>query len=382
MKSYTDDELGPWLALFSVPQLSLRIKHQLLGIFQTPADFLGADWRQLKELGVGNGPLSAIRDYQQQVPDNVIQQRLERALAWRSAEPDHHIITLGMSAYPEALKEISSPPLLLFVIGQVALLSQPQLAMVGSRSPSGDGIRLASQFASQLSHRGLLVTSGLAAGIDGACHRGALQAGFPTVAVMATGIDQIYPKRHYELAQQIRQQGALVTEFPLGQAPRAQNFPQRNRIISGLSKGVLVVEAAIKSGSLITARYALEQNRDVFAIPGSIHNPMTKGCHQLIREGAKLVESVEHIYEELSLQLPLPFDRSDKADSSIIKERLDSIQMMILEKMGFEPVSFDTLVERVEMTVPVLSAALSQLTLLGYVENSDLGFVQVFTGES
>jgi len=378
MERYKDDELGPWLALFCAPQLSLQRAYKLLQIFPGPTAILAARHQQLIDCGVRPQALKAIVDYRDHLPGNIIYERVSKVLDWYAAADDHHIIHIGHSNYPEALAEIAQPPLLLFVTGNPVLLNKPQLAMVGSRSPSFDGRQLARQFAAEISRNGLLVTSGLAAGIDGASHAGALAAGFPTIAVMATGVDLVYPKQHRELAEQIRQQGALVTEFPLGLAPKAQNFPQRNRIISGLSLGVLVVEAAIKSGSLITARFAMEQNREVFAIPGSIHNPVAKGCHRLIRDGAKLVESAQDISEELSLQLSLPLmSAADLAEDG--EACLDRIQKLVLDKMGFDAVSMDVLVDRTKLMITELSVTLTQLVLLGQVENTERGFVRVFT---
>ena len=380
MERHKDDKLGPWLALFCAPQLSLQCAHKLLQVFQTPTAILTANHQQLKDCGVRPQALTAIADYREHQPGNIIYERVSQALVWHEAADDHHIICIGHPNYPEALAEIEQPPLLLFVAGNAALLNKPQLAMVGSRSPSFDGRQLAKKFAAEISQSGLLITSGLAAGIDGASHVGALAAGFPTIAVMATGIDQVYPKQHRELAQQIRQQGALVTEFSLGEAPKAQNFPRRNRIISGLSVGVLVVEAAVKSGSLITARFALEQNREVFAIPGSIHNPVARGCHRLIRDGAKLVESAQDISDELNLQLSFPLiNGAGSVKDEVIS--LDRIQQLVLEKMGFDTVSMDALMERTELAITELSAVLAQLVLLGQVENTECGFVRVFIAQ-
>jgi len=376
MEPQRDDELGPWLALFCAPKLSLLRAHQLLQCFQTPVNVLAASAEQLISCRINPEAVRAIVAYRGQQPSNVIHERLAEAMAWQNAAADQHIIHYTHACYPAALREIAQPPLLLFVAGHPELLNKSQLAMVGSRSPSFDGKQLASQFAAELSRSGLLITSGLAAGIDGASHAGALAEGLPTVAVMATGIDQIYPKQHQALANQIRQQGALVTEFALGQAPRAQNFPRRNRIISGLSLGVLVVEAAIKSGSLITARFALDQNREVFAIPGSIHNPVARGCHRLIRDGAKLVETTQDIIEELSLQLPLPLFSNESSKEPTTP--MDNTQQLILDKMGFDTVSIDMLVERTQLLVTELSSALAQLMLLGQVENTERGFVRIF----
>lgn len=378
MEPQKDKELGPWLALFYAPKLSLQRTHKLLQVFHSPAKVLAASRQQLTDCAVSQQAVNAIIAHRDQQQHDVIGERVTEALTWQQASADHHIIHWTHPSYPSALKEIAQPPLLLFVAGNAELLNKPQLAMVGSRSPSFDGKQLAKQFAAELSRAGLLITSGLAAGVDGASHAGALAEGLPTIAVMATGIDQVYPKQHQILANQIRQQGALVTEFALGQAPRAQNFPQRNRIISGLSLGVLVVEAAIKSGSLITARCALDQNREVFAIPGSIHNPVARGCHRLIRDGAKLVETAQDVIEELSLQLPLPFNGVNAPETA----SLDKTQQLILEQMGFDAIDIDALVERTQLQVTELAAALTQLILMGQVENTARGFARIFMEEN
>ena len=375
MEPRTDDELGPWLALFCVPRLSLRLSHKLLQAYQTPANVLAATEQELRCCRVKSEAITAIVEYRQSPLNSTIGKLLTTALEWQTCAAGRHIIHWAHACYPRALREIAQPPLLLFVIGNAELLNKPQLAMVGSRAPSIDGQQLAYQFAAQLSQAGFLITSGLALGIDGASHAGALSANLPTVAVMATGIDQVYPRQHQALAEQIKANGALVSEFPLGQAPRAQHFPQRNRIISGLSLGVLVVEAAIKSGSLITARCALEQNRDVFAIPGSIHNPVAKGCHLLIREGAKLVETTSHILEELSLQRPI---FSSACESEPQPSQITNVQQLVLDKMGFDAIPIDLLVERTQLLVTELSATLTELTLLGQIENTEGGFIRTF----
>ena len=215
-------------------------------------------------------------------------------MEWLS-QPGNHVVHFQDAAYPALLKQIADPPPLLFVRGDRDYLAQPQLAIVGSRNPTHTGRALAREFAAHLASFGLTITSGLASGIDGAAHQGAIEAGGTTLAVTGTGLDRVYPARHRDLAHRVAENGALVTEFPPGTAPLAANFPRRNRLISGLSLGTLVVEAALRSGSLITARSALEQGREVFAIPGSIHNPLARGCHALIRDGAKLVESGEWV---------------------------------------------------------------------------------------
>lgn len=376
MKPQKDDELGPWLALFCVPHLSLRLTHKLLQVFKTPAAILSATKQSLCDLRVKSQALSAIIDYQRDQVNSEIGIAATKSLIWQSSEKDHHIIWWAHPDYPERLREIAQPPLILFVAGNPKLLSQPQLAFVGSRNPSIDGKQLAHEFARRLSLSGLLITSGLALGVDGASHAGALAGNSPTIAVMATGMDKIYPRRHQQLAQKIRKVGALVSEFPLGHQPTPQSFPQRNRIISGLSLGVLVVEAAIKSGSLITARYAMEQNREVFAIPGSIHNPVAKGCHQLIRQGAKLVECVEDILEEIAFTVE-PATLIEH-ESVIETSALTIEQKQVLEQIGYDAVNANELVERTGIVVIKLSSILTQLCLLGQIEQTERGFVRLF----
>jgi len=229
----------------------------------------------------------------------------DQLLHWLAYD-QHQILTLGHSGYPELLQQIADPPLMLYLAGDVELLQRPQLAIVGSRKPTIEGFNDARRFAGALSELGWCITSGLAEGIDAAAHQGCLQANGKTLAVLGTGIDRVYPRSNQPLYEQIYHQGLLISEFPLGTAPRGHNFPKRNRIVAGLSVGVLVVEAALKSGSLISARLACESGREVFAIPGSIHQAQYKGCHQLIKQGAKLTETIQDIHEELAHWLQLP----------------------------------------------------------------------------
>lgn len=286
---------------------------------------------------------------------------VERDLAWL-AEPGHHVLTPADPRYPALLRQIPRPPLVLFVDGDPAVLSRPQLAIVGSRNPTAAGRDTAHAFAHDLARHGLVITSGLATGIDGAAHEGTLEGGGPTVAVTATGPDRVYPARHAALAGRIRAAGALVTEFPPGQRLAAGLFPRRNRIISGLSLGTLVVEANPKSGSLITARAALEQGREVFAIPGSIHNPCARGCHALIRQGAKLVECTGDILEELEPLACAALEMLQGAARAIPhappRDTAAGLAVGILEKIDFAPTTIDTLTARTgqpaERLYPVL----------------------------
>lgn len=276
--------------------------------------------------------------------------------------------------FPPLLRQIPDPPVALFIRGAAALLASPQLAMVGSRNPSVEGRRNAEEFAAYLSRCGLTITSGMALGVDAASHRGALKAGGSTVAVWGTGLDKAYPPRNLDLAEEIAAKGLLVSEFPPGTPPLPTHFPRRNRLISGLSVGTLVVEAANRSGSLITARLASEQGREVFAIPGSIHNPMARGCHRLLREGAKLVESAADILEELAPLLKLELPAAEPAtDAAPAAPPEDPEYRLLLNSLDFAPTSVDSLVERTGLTPDVVSSMLLMLELQGHVEASPGG---------
>lgn len=279
-------------------------------------------------------------------------------------EPHNALVTWADADYPQLLRQIPDPPLALFVRGDVSRLNRAQLSVVGSRNPTPGGGENAYAFAGALAHAGLCITSGLAVGVDAHAHRGAIAAGGATIAVAGTGLDRVYPARHRDLAHDIAANGALVSEFPLGTPPKRENFPQRNRLISGLALGTLVVEAALKSGSLITARLAGEQGREVFAIPGSIHSPLSRGCHALIRQGAKLVETAQDILEELG-QLPSCDASTTRAHDDAIA--LDADTSSLLAHLGHDPVDVDTLVERSGLTPDVISSMLLRMELQGIV---------------
>lgn len=290
--------------------------------------------------------------------------QIKDALDWRK-QPDHYLLTLDDDAYPPLLKEIDNPPILLYVMGQVELLKDPQLAIVGSRNCSKYGKTIAEDFATHLSEVGLTITSGLASGIDKAAHVGALSASNDgkTIAVVATGLDRVYPASNRELAHRIVQKGAIVSEYPLGTKPLAYHFPERNRIIAGLSIGTLVVEAASKSGSLITARLAMEQGREVFAVPGSINSAQSKGCHQLIRQGAKLVESGEHILEDLASLVSLTLEIGNPEN-----ETHKSSEEGLLAWIEYDPISLDELVVLSRWPVSSIQSELMILELEGKIE--------------
>ena len=294
---------------------------------------------------------------------------VEEDLVWLS-QPNRHAIMIDDPRYPILLKNIPDPPIILFVHGDPDLLSQWQIALVGSRNPTASGRDTAYDFARFLAESGLTITSGLALGIDAAAHQGALAVQGKTVAVLGTGLDRVYPAKHRDMAHEIASTGALVSEFALGTPPRAENFPRRNRIISGLSLGTLVVEAALRSGSLITARMALEQGREVFAIPGSIHNPLVKGCHRLIREGAKLVETASDILEELGALAGV--ETTTNAISTPVtdnKLEIDADYQLLFESLGYDPIGIDVLIERCGLTAETVSSMLLLLELQGQVES-------------
>lgn len=360
-----DHDLPAWLALSHTSGLGPVRIGQLLERFGSPRQVLAQDTACLAACGLPEVVRSALAQ-----PD---WRAVEQSLRWAEGG-DRHILTLDDPRYPSRLREIPAPPPVLYVEGDPAALQAPQIAMVGSRNPSPGGRDNARTFARELARQGLVVTSGLALGIDAASHEGALETG-RTLAVTGSGPDQIYPRRHLGLARRIVERGALVTEFAPGTPPLAEHFPRRNRIISGLSLGVLVVEAAPQSGSLITARYALEQGREVCAIPGSIHNPLARGCHALIRQGAKLVETVTDILEELPppAQAWMP---PRPADTTAPAPDLDSNTLIVMQNIGDDPVAVDTLLERTGLTADRVSSILLVLELQGWVTTTAGGRYQ------
>lgn len=296
--------------------------------------------------------------------------QIDEDLAWQNASKDHHLLTWESPNYPYLLKEIADPPVVLYAKGQLSCLDRPKLAIVGSRSPSITGSENGYHFAKALAKHQVTIVSGLALGIDAQAHMGCLSVPRgQTVAVMGTGIDCIYPRRHLKLAEQISQNGLLLSEFPLKTAPIAGHFPRRNRIISGLSLCTLVVEAAIKSGSLITARMALEQNRDVLAIPGSIHNPLARGCHHLLQQGAKLVTSVDDILSELRLEPQYVTDDKPTVSLAMGDENL-------VKFIGFETTSIDQIIVRSGYSLEQITGELAELELQGAVVAVPGGYIR------
>lgn len=357
------DGLRDWILLGQAPGIGPRTFVRLLERFGDPTAALSASAAQLADAGLKSATISAIR-----APDHAA---AEASLEW-AERPDARILTLVDSTYPASLKEVADPPPLLYVRGDVSLLAEPQLAVVGSRSPTPGGREITRELARALSGFGLVITSGMAIGIDGVAHEAALEAG-RTIAVLGTGPDLVYPAAHRELAHRIVASGALVSELPPGQGPLPQNFPRRNRIISGLCLGVLVTEAALKSGSLISARMALEQGREVFAVPGSIRSPLSKGCHALIREGAKLVESADEILAELAPQLHALIAAADARcegpPETAPEGILDDGQAALLDAMGFDPVAPDELIARSGLPAEQISSMLSLLEIEGHVSS-------------
>jgi DNA processing protein len=358
--------LSDWLILYHAPGIGAVTLLRLIDRFGDIRDILHASAERLQSSGLSPETIAWIRQ-----PDR---EPIDRDLAWHE-QPGNHLLTFRDPAYPPLLRQIPDPPPLLYVHGDVASLSTLQLAIVGSRNPTVSGRRTAREFASCLAGAGLTITSGLALGIDTASHAGALAVDKLTVAVMGTGLDRVYPAANRELAHRIAERGALVSEFFIGTAPRPENFPRRNRIISGLSLGTLVVEAATRSGSLISARCAAEQGREVFAIPGSIHNPLSRGCHALIRQGAKLVETAQDILDELGslAATGIAKPKSVPVENLEVPAELSADYIQLLDFMGYDHASIDALVETSGLTTAEVSSMLLQLELNGFIASSPGG---------
>lgn len=369
-------ELEGWLRLGLAKGVGPATQRTLLAAFGLPEQIFNVDRSAIAAV-VG----TALADQVLAQPDRAM---LAKTMAWAETA-GNHVLTLADADYPQSLLQIPDPPVLLYATGEPALLRLPALAIVGARSATPQGIANAEAFARCLGEAGLTIISGLALGIDTAAHRGALAGGAPTVAVVGTGADRVYPARNRELAHAIAAQGVILSEFPLGTPPLPHNFPKRNRLIAGLSRGVLIVEAAVGSGSLITARLAAECGREVFAIPGSIHSPLARGCHRLIREGAKLVETAQDVIEELAGALP-PQPRTVTAEPASSRARppnrtpptaapraasdtapVDDDALKLLESIGHDPVDIDTLATRSGLTLDALYAILLPLELDGHV---------------
>jgi len=350
-----------WIGLSLIPGVGNETFRRLLTAFGEPDAIYAAGFASLSSVVkpsiarlICNGPETEL---------------IEPTLVWLE-DPTNHLVTLADKDYPQLLLQTADPPPVFYLKGRRDLLGSNFLAIVGSRNASSQGVSNAEAFAYSLSNSGFCIVSGLAAGIDAAAHRGGLNAAASSVAVVGTGLDSVYPARNHALAHELAKNGALVSEFPLGTPALANNFPRRNRIISGLSLGCLVVEAALKSGSLITARMAAEQGREVFAIPGSIHSPLSKGCHSLIKQGVKLVESAEDVLGELNW--------AKNSDQCVVSTNLESHQTYypLLEMMGYDPVDIDSLVSRSGLTSNSVCSMLLHMELDGCVASLPGGMYQ------
>ncbi|GAA4020735.1 DNA-processing protein DprA [Actimicrobium antarcticum] len=350
-----------WLRLEQTAGVGPTTAHRLLAEFGLPENIFAATERSLSQL-VG-GPIARALVA---TPSVRTQSLIAATLNWLD-HPDNHFLTLADRRYPQALLNIHDPPVVLYAKGKVELLQQASVAIVGSRNATAQGCIHAGKFAEHLSQSGFTIVSGMALGIDTAAHAGALPHAGSTIAVVGTGIDIVYPARNRALAHQIARDGCLLSEYVLGTGPLAANFPRRNRLISGLSRGVLVVEAAARSGSLITARVAAEQGRDVFAIPGSIHAPLSKGCHQLIKQGAKLVESGQDILEEIGAV-------AVSSSVRVANVAPPSALSALFDVLGFDPADGDTLSQRSGLDAAELLSQLLELELLGFIEVMPGGF--------
>ncbi|MEO7855148.1 MAG: DNA-processing protein DprA [Rubrivivax sp.] len=359
------DEFSDWFRLLESPGLGREGVRRLLAAFGSPSAALQASSGARRQV-LGPRAQAGLSE----APEH-FELRLAQALQWWRGGPQRHVLTLADAEYPAQLLQTPDPPLLLYVQGRLELLAQPSIAIVGSRNATAQGMDNARAFATHLSRESWCIVSGLAQGIDRAAHEGGLDGPGSTVAVVGSGLDIVYPSRHRALAQSIGEAGAMISEFAPGTPPISSNFPMRNRIIAGLSQGTLVVEAAVQSGSLITARVASECGREVFAVPGSIHSPLSRGCHALIRQGAKLVESAQDILEELRPAALAGAKQTAQADEHV-PEALEPL----LRDMGHDPVTLDALGARSGWPVHVLSAKLLELELAGAVERLPGGLYQ------
>ncbi len=360
MESTPNDEAAAWCALLRAPNIGCQTLNPLVE--------RAGSARALLDRPPG-GLTTRLYDYLR-TPD---WEGAEQDMRWL-AQPDNHLLTLTDPNYPPRLRAIPNPPTALFLRGDPNLLGLPQLAIVGSRHPSPGGTRNAHDFAAHLAGAGLVISSGLAIGIDAKAHQGALHANGLTLAVTGTGLDRVYPAKNRDLAHEIAENGVLVSEFPIGTPPLPGNFPRRNRILAALAIGTLVVEAATQSGSLITARLAAENGREVFAIPGSIHNPLARGCHALIRDGAKLVETGDHVLEEIAGLLdPAAHPPSPPPAAAGFSDELDPQHRQLLDALGFDPTTTNELVARTGFPVAEVSSILLLLEMQGHVSSAPGG---------
>lgn len=366
------EQAREWLSLVLVDGLGPRRISELEQRFSSPVDWVGASDAQLRQAGLSERHVRQLRH-----PD---EGKLRACLDWLAGE-NRWLITRDDPLYPPLLRRIPDAPVALFLTGDPDTLVAPQIAIVGSRNATPGGLDHARSFAASLARAGFVITSGLADGADGAAHQGCLDAGGRTLAVAGTGLDRVYPARHRDLAWRIAGSGALVSQFPPGIGPLPGNFPARNRIISGMTLGVLVVEAGLKSGSLITARLASDQGREVFALPGSVHNPLSRGCHRLIRDGARLVETADEIVEELGaiarelaeniehLLAPRPAASAGGLEESVESPHMeeDAEYTQLLDAIGYDPTPVDAIIARSQLAPATVSSMLLMLELDGRV---------------
>jgi DNA processing protein len=369
---------APWLLLSLLPRFGLKLRERIAAHTDELTDLLSMNPATLRAMGLGADAVEAVIAWQAGDTEQPILAKAGRIYA-QCQQQGMELVGQGHDHFPDALKHIHDAPLLLYGLGDTRLLGQDQIGIVGSRNATRAGLDHARHFAAELGRRGLLVSSGLALGIDGAAHAGALDADFPTLAVIGCGLDRLYPAQHRKLAHRVIDNGLIVSEYPPGTQPRAAFFPKRNRIISGLSRGVLVVEASLKSGSLITARLALEQGREVFAIPGSVHSPVARGCHQLIRQGATLVETADDVLEELGTWWHEPGVGTD--DRVVPKgpdlTGLDQREIAVFEALGYDPQSTDALSQATGLPADQLMQSLLLLELQGLANAAPGGYLKI-----
>lgn len=360
-----------WLTLCHQRGLGAAGVSRLIALFDSPSQALKKNDSDWQHAGLTASQIKGRHDKIDIADD----------LSWLEQE-NCHLVTLHDDNYPLRLKDLRNPPPILYVLGDLDVINLPQLAIVGSRNPTNGGTQTATDFAAHFARAGLTITSGLALGIDATAHQATLDANGYTVAVVGTGLDRTYPARNRELARNIAESGALVSEFKIGTKARSENFPRRNRIISGLSMGTLVIEAAQRSGSLITARLASEQGREIFAIPGSIHNPLARGCHRLIREGAKLVETAQDVLEELgpmlSISLNTQASKTSTADQQASHNNanndMDGVHAQVLAAIGYDPTTMDSILDETRIAPETVAAALTFLELDGHITTETGGY--------
>jgi DNA processing protein len=356
----SEQDLLCWLTLFHVNGLNHARYSKLVQEVGSPQAIAASSTEQLRAWGLNSETIAELRNSAR--PGSPALEKAWQDMSWSGLD-GNNIVTMADSTYPPLLLQIETPPPLLFATGRLEVLQLPQIAIIGSRNCSVYGADTAALFAQRLAGAGLSICSGLAAGVDTAAHRATVSTDMPTLAVLGCGIDTIYPETNLKLASAIRERGALISEFPRNTSPKPDHFPRRNRIISGVSVGVVVIEAALRSGSLVTARLAMEQNREVFAVPGSIKSAQSRGCHRLIREGAALVEEPEEVLEAINSLLGYQFSCMSRVSSAELPFSGTDLERQVLEKIAYDPVPFDVLLSRTSLPLQQLNSVLMQLEL-------------------